>query len=339
MEVAVFTYTKQGCEVAKVISDKLKDCEIALYASKKFCEGEFKPIEKPSDLFYGELFSKSDALIFVGACGIAVREIAPHIKNKQTDPAVICIDVKAKFVIPLLSGHIGQANKLAGIIAEILGSVAVITTATDVNQKFAADFWAAENGYVIGNINAAKIVSAEILERDIPLCSEFPIVSELPNGIYAAECGDCGIYIGVKTVEPFTHTLRIIPPVLNVGIGCRKEIPSEKIEAAVNMVFEKYKLDKRAIRKMCSIDLKAQEKGLLEFSQSLNVPVSFYAAEELNLVSGNFEGSDFVKSVTGVDNVCERAAMLDADFLAVPKTVLDGVTIAVAIKNTEVCFE
>lgn len=339
MKIAIFTYTRQGAKLSCRLEQSLTECEIRKYAVKKFCESGFLPIEKPSESFYGEKFAEFDVLIFVGACQIAVREIAPHIKNKKTDPAVLCIDVSARFVIPILSGHIGGANKLANIIAEILGSTAVITTATDVNQRFAADCWAEENGYIIGDMNAAKAVSAEILEHNVPLLSEFPITSELPSGIFSSISGACGIYIGIKALSPFETTLNLIPRVLNVGIGCRKGISVEQIEFALNCVFIKNKIDKRAIKSFNSIDIKSHETGLSKLSQKYKVPIFFYGADELNRVSGDFDSSEFVKEITGVDNVCERAAMLNSDLLIVPKTPVDGVTIAVAIENTEVCFE
>ena len=87
-------------------------------------------------------FAQSDAIVFVGAVGIAVRAIAPHCRSKATDPAVVVLDECGRFAIPLLSGHLGGANDLARRLAKACGAVPVITTATDANGVFAVDEWA-----------------------------------------------------------------------------------------------------------------------------------------------------------------------------------------------------
>ncbi len=110
------------------------------------------------------VFRKDRVLVFVGACGIAVRAVAPFVRNKTEDPAVLVIDEKGAFCIPILSGHLGEANRYAVLAAEITGGIPVITTATDVNGMFAADVFAAENGMTISSIEAAKRFSAALLK-------------------------------------------------------------------------------------------------------------------------------------------------------------------------------
>ena len=123
-----------GCEVPSSLPAPLSgEPHIALYAPQRIAQPPFAPITKPFQEFYGELFQAHSALIFVGSVGIAVREIAPHVRSKATDPAVISLDEMGKFVIPILSGHIGGANALAARLADALGATPVITTATDIN--------------------------------------------------------------------------------------------------------------------------------------------------------------------------------------------------------------
>ena len=159
MNVAVFAYSRRGCETARRVLACFPDAICRAYTMERFLTESFLPLQKPSQPFYGGLFAWADAMIFVGSCGIAVREIAPHVKNKTADPAVLCLDERAGFVIPLLSGHIGGANALAAHLAAQLGAVPVITTATDVNRRFSVDAWAAEQGFAISDMKTAKAVS------------------------------------------------------------------------------------------------------------------------------------------------------------------------------------
>ena len=308
MRAALFAFSRGGCATARRVMAALPEATFVCYTMERFEEPDFLPLDKT---VYGASFSSMDALIFVAACGIAVREIAPYVKSKKTDPAVVCIDEAGRFVIPLLSGHIGGANALAERMAEKLGATAVVTTATDVRGKFSVDAWAARHGCAISDMGLAKAVSAAILERDVPLCSQYPLPSSLPAGTFAAEDGALGFFIGWRIKAPFSSTLRLIPRVLRVGV---------------------------AIRGVYSIDLKQDEAGLLTACEKNNWPVHFYTAQQLRDVAGNFTPSDFVRSVTGVDNVCERAALLDAEKLIVQKTARDGVTVAVAAEHWEVRF-
>ena len=148
-----------------------------IYAPERLAGEGIISVTPPLAEFAGPVFQASDVLIFVGACGIAVRAIAPHIHDKQTDPAVVSLDELGRFVIPLLSGHIGGANALAVRLAAALGATAVVTTATDVNGRFSVDTWAASQGLFIDDMRAAKAVSAAILEGPVPLVSDFPPVS------------------------------------------------------------------------------------------------------------------------------------------------------------------
>lgn len=338
MKVAVFAYSRQGCRTARRVMDFFAGHELQCYTMVRFAEPGFGAICRPSKSFYGSIFGEVDAMVFVGSVGIAVREIAPHVRDKSTDPAVVAIDELGKFAVPLLSGHIGGANDLALALAERLGATPVITTATDINHRFSVDAWAASNGYVIGSLGGAKAVSAAILEEDVPMHSDFPIVTGLPDGVILGESGDVGICISVYRNEPFLRTLRLVPQILHLGIGCRKGTGASAIWEAVDTVLKDNNIDPRAVKCAASIDLKAEEPGLLQFCEERKLPVSFYSAGELKAVPGDFIPSEFVQSITGVDNVCERSAMVGAEKLIVKKTAHNGVTVAVAAEHLEVRF-
>ena len=338
MIFSVFAYSRQGCKTARRVEALLSGEAVTKYTMEKFQQPDFLPLGKPSGEFYGQRFKSCDSLIFIGSCGIAVRQIAPHVRDKKTDPAVICIDELGKFVIPLLSGHIGGANELALRLAEGLSAVPVVTTATDINGKFSVDAWAARNGFAISSMKTAKAISAAILERTVPLCSDFPIKGSLPAGTAESREGDLGISLTFKTEEPFEETLRLIPRVLHLGIGCRRGTSEEAISRAVEQVLEDHKIDRGAICCAASIDLKANEQGLLDYCGHRQIPITFYTAEQLNAVPGSFTPSQFVNSVTGVDNVCERSSMVGAEKIIVRKTACNGVTVAVAEEYREVYF-
>ncbi len=340
MKIAVFAFSCQGLETAERVRAALTSQEdgCQVYAPERMAGEGVTPIKPPLAAFVGAIFPKEDALIFVGACGIAVRAIAPYVRDKQTDPAVISMDEQARFVIPLLSGHIGGANALAVRLAEALDATAAVTTATDVNGKFSVDAWAAERGLFIDDIKAAKVVSAAILEGPVPLVSDFPVVTELPSGVVRGESGAVGICIAWRRKAPFETTLTLVPKVICLGIGCRRGTSWSAIHAVVDQILEENGIHPAAVKSVASIDLKKDEPGLLAFCQRRGWPVKFYAAARLKAVKGEFTPSDFVKKTTGVDNVCERAAALGGGELIVKKTVRDGVTVAAAVEHWEVRF-
>ena len=281
----------------------------------------------------GKVFGESDALVFVGAVGIAVRSIAPHIASKATDPAVVVIDEAGRFVIPILSGHLGGANALALYLASITGGQAVITTATDVNGVFAFDDWARRMNCAVENTDLIREVSGTLLGGGIvPVWSDFEILGEVPSGVELssfaessvcvtirdevceasceAACADCRTDgLSAPIDKNSAGKLRIIPRVVCVGIGCRRGTPAEEIEDAIMATLRENGISPKALYALASIDLKAEEEGIKELARKYKVPFLTYSAEELREVPGEFTGSDFVKSVTGVDNVCERAAV------------------------------
>ena len=145
MKLAVFAFSRRGRDTARRCLAALagpRD-EYRAYASESWAGEGFSPIRPPLADFTAPVFAWADAMVFVGACGIAVRAIAPHVRDKGTDPAVLAVDELGQFVIPLLSGHIGGANRLAVRLAEAVGATAVVTTATDVNRRFSVDEWSA----------------------------------------------------------------------------------------------------------------------------------------------------------------------------------------------------
>ena len=160
VRAAVFAFSRRGMDVARQVMET--PAQWRAFAPTRMAEGEFAPIHPPLADFVGPVFRWTEVMIFVSSCGIAVRAIAPHVRDKTADPAVVAIDETARFVVSLLSGHIGGANRWASELAAHLEALPVVTTATDVNGRFAVDAWAAEQGLHLGSRVAAKAVSAAI---------------------------------------------------------------------------------------------------------------------------------------------------------------------------------
>ena len=293
MKTAVFAFTERGKVLARRVAAELSG-ETALFAPPRLAGKDFEAYTGALPDFVGSRFD-SDALVFVGAAGIALRAVAPHVASKKSDPAVLCMDEAGRFVIPLLSGHIGGANALARRLAAALDATPVITTATDVNGRFSVDAWATGHDMAITSMALAKRVSAEILVRDIPFWSDAEKPDRLADGLVWAECGELGVCVSIHGLKPFDETLLLVPRALQLGIGCRRGTPPEAVEAAIQKVF-----------------------------------IAFYSAEQLSAVPGCFSTSEFVRNTVGVDNVCERAAAASGGEIIVKKTAINGVTAAVA---------
>ena len=325
---AVLSFSERGAKLAQRIAEAMEEDWEA------FC---VQPRGNLSEVT-GQLFGECDALVFVGACGIAVRAIAPYVVSKTCDPAVLVIDERGQHVISLLSGHIGGANALTKHIASAVSAYPVITTATDGAGKFSCDAWAVTHDCAISSMAAAKDVSAAILTGDIPVTSEYPLPEELPSGLRRAEEGELGIYIGIHKNDPFDTTLRLIPRTVTLGIGCRKDIPQESVMAAVRSVLDEANIDLRSVGRIASIVNKKDEKGLLETARVIGAETVFFTADELNAVPGEFEESEFVRKTVGTGNVCERAAVLAGGELIIKKTAVNGVTVAASVQERRIEF-
>lgn len=351
MIVYVCSFTEQGLLCEKELSRRLPELSFVSWKSVrngKAVVQESCPAEEQSSCagkaakdFVGEAFRKHLPLIFVGATGIAVRMIAAYVKDKFLDSPVVVMDEKARFVIPLLSGHMGGANELAQLIAERLNSLPVITTASDVEGKFSVDVFAQRNGFSIVNREVVKEVTGKILSGSPAEVWIHPQVKYTTGGLppelllceedrssegqgRSSECGchptegQCyppemaDIIIlpeesGAGEAPYRNHGLVLRPRLYCLGIGCKRGKSFEELSAFLENHIPEHML--KNIYAIASIDLKKDEQGLMELAQYYHVPFLTYSAEELSELAGNFSESEFVKEKTGVSNVCERAAV------------------------------
>ena len=406
-------------------------------------------------------FVSCDLLVFVGACGIAVRKIAPFIKDKKSDPAVLVVDDMGGNVISLLSGHIGNANAWTCLVADGIGANPVITTASDCHGKIAIDMFAVNNGLVITDFTLAKDIESALLDGekirliidedcavklagDVPeefinieneisensretdnSCKNIldkvetekeeekpdkigikkekdkaekaasvkekdkaeksetvknkektekdeiekdkykPEKSEIRKIIFKKEENEANrtvstksminrianetnkftIRIGIKDSYSDLHEendeLMLVPRNIVLGVGCRRGKEKQEIVNMIRKFLRLNNISEKAIFTIASIDLKKDEEGLILAAEEFNAKTRFFSADELGKVESVSESSEFVKKITGVDNVCERAAILGSDFgrLICTKYKEDGVTVAAAIMERSISFE
>lgn len=335
--IALIAFTRAGCALGRTLAHDLGG---ALWTSERLSVPMGLPSCGDLQSWTGERFRDSESLIFISASGIAVRAIAPFVKDKFSDPAVVSVDEAGRFAVPLLSGHVGGANDLARRVAVLTGGQAAVSTATDVNGVFAVDQWAREQRLVLCERENAKAVSAALLEgKPVAVQSVCPISGAMPRGL-REEATELGIVIGPTAQEcPFPQTLHLIPRAITLGIGCRRGTEPARLETALEEFLDKSAIPAAAVRGLASIDLKQDEPGLLAFAEAHGWPITFFTAGELAMEQGDFPPSAFVERTTGVDNVCQRAAQRAGGTIVIPKTVCQGVTFAAAMGPVSLTWE
>lgn len=312
------------------------------------------------------VWPKFSALICIMATGIVVRQIAPHLSHKKDDPAVVVLDERGKFVISLVSGHLGGANRLARHVARLTGGQAVVTTATDVQNRPALDLIAREAGLEIENFEMLSRVARALLEEEplwiydpegrlrsylahepsINWLTQAPAVSPPSAAVPVQEnlegCSEApdyagghaenpGVWVSETLVPPSLKCLVLRPRNLVVGIGCNRGTPAGEILDLLREVFLREKLSAASIRNLSSIDLKADETGLLGAAAALQRPVYFYPREAVEKITVPNPSEQVARHI-GVSSVCEATALLSArsQTLIVPKQKTLNVTLAVA---------
>ncbi|MCK5099852.1 MAG: cobalamin biosynthesis protein, partial [Desulfobacteraceae bacterium] len=281
------------------------------------------------------VFNQFDAHIFIFSTGIAVRMIAPIIKTKTEDPAVVVLDDNACHAISLLSGHIGGANALAKKVGRITEAKPVITTATDVHNKPAIDIIALAKNIHIVNPDMIKKINMAILENKVVKIDDpFNILqNRIPN--YRNEQRNPDIICTDSELDVPRGTLVLNPPSLIAGIGCNRGTSIEEIETFLLETLKQNKLSLKSIWAFASIDAKHDETGLLELSKKYKTQFFFVDKQQLESVKEIKNPSKIVQKHMGVKSVCEAAAITAGKNakLIVQKQIKGNVTIAIARKK------
>ncbi len=348
MRCAVFAVTSRGVESAIHLKEGITPDTVDIFL--KAGREATVPVKRFSRLAdaVAETFQQYDALIFFMATGIAVRMIAPHLKSKLTDPAVLVADEQGRHVISLLSGHVGSGNDLTRRVAACLSAEPIVTTATDVNGLLAPDALAAELGLrpepkpMIQRMNGALLekkpiayavdealsrrdfFEAALRKRDIPFVRM--------SAVEALVAKELTVFITADNGLRSENLLCLVPRRLIAGMGCRRGISKDTLQAALSDACEQIGQELSAISMIASASVKKDEAGLLALASELGVEVRFFESETLQkkIEAYGLEESPFVRRQIGAGNVCEAAALccVEQGRIALPKTKWEKATVA-----------
>ena len=377
MKVSIISFTLKGIELSlkikKAFSGETEE-DLCLYTKcshaekslterklteKNLAESGLSYVEQPLTEWTGEQMKKRRSLLFIGACGIAVRAIAPFLTDKLNDVPVLVMDEQGRFVIPVLAGHVGGANELAVSLAERMGSTPVITTATDLNHCFAVDLFARRNAlHIVNKDGIAKVSSRILAGEEVTMAVEEGHLREeeaqtlrgrrgsrktnIPEGIRLVSTEAPVDVLVAPASYGHGRLLTLRPKEYVIGIGCKRGKAAEQIDHFVHRVLKESGISMEQVAAFASIDRKKDEEGILWMSSHYGIPFVTYSAEELQQVEGTFHASEFVKSQVGVDNVCERAALRFSGpdgILITGKQAEDGITAAIVKRRWSVSFD
>ena len=321
-KVSVLAITKNGI----IIGEKLKELfpNWDVFAPEKLSNknSEITWYSEATTNKIIELFKNSNALICLFSLGAVIRLIAPHLKDKKTDPAVIVIDDKTNFVISVLSGHIGGANELTQQIAEKLNALPVITTAADVNKTIAVDLVGKEFGWKIDDETTVTKISAHMVnEEPIGVYQQTgnkEWYKQLPKNVKIYDSLDelkksnskTHLIISDKIIEEDLSQESVIyrPESLVIGIGLHWDTTKDTIKEGIEFCLDKFNLSSKSIAKLVSIKKPEDVKGLIELGKEMKIPVEYVDREELaEIITPN--PSNTVKAFEGTASVSEAAAI------------------------------
>lgn len=321
--ISIISVTEKGDEIAYKLKENF-DSDIYLKSKLK----DFK-----LDNVTKECFKKYKAIVFLSSTGIAVRAISKYLKGKDVDPAVIVVDVCNNFTISLVSGHLGGANKLTYEISNVLGNIPVITTATDNMDLIAPDILAKNNNLIIEDLKKAKVIAGRLVNKETVYFKDDENKIDCPKGYIETEDVKDNIVWITNSLKEKDNVLKLIRKNIILGIGCRKDTDSKKLSDFVRNVLLENNLDKRSVKLIASIDVKKNEKAILDLAKELNSKLKFYTKEEIMTVEEKYEGSSFVKATVGVSCVSEPVVDLSGGEIIIEKIKNNGMTLTVGIEK------
>lgn len=305
--------SRRGASLARSLAAALPGDKTLCLERRLLNQGnEAEAFDLPLRPIIHRIFSQYQALVLFMPVGAAVRLLAPCLRDKHHDPAVVCVDDAGRFVVSLLSGHLGGADRLAEEVAGILGATPVITSASYVTGTLAVDLLGQEFGWqleaaplAITRASAAVVNGAPVgiyqeagepgwWLQDSPLPENITVYSSL-DALAASSCSVALIITdwlsptsreGVGYEESLEHKIAVFyrPRSLVVGMGCRRGVSAEELEGLLVDTFQKSNLSLDSLSCLATADLKKDEAGILALAEKYGVPVQCYSSEELNSI-------------------------------------------------------
>jgi cobalt-precorrin 5A hydrolase / precorrin-3B C17-methyltransferase len=276
-------------------------------------------------------WKECDGIVIFLATGAAVRLVAPLLDDKHHDPGVVCVDDAGRFAVALAGGHGGGANALARRVADTLGATPVVTTASDAVGAPALDLLGVELGFKIEDGSDLAAVGAALVSGEpVRLVSErrWPLGPLPENVVRAEEPESPVILISDRAVSVPRPAVVYRPPSLVVGVGCSRSAKAGEILDLLDRSLREVGLSKKSVASLASIEAKSDEAGLLEAAQKLDVPLRFYAAEELSAMEVP-NPSTVVESAVGTPSVAEASVLASGAELVAEKRKSRNATVAV----------
>ncbi|RXJ70129.1 cobalamin biosynthesis protein CbiG [Halarcobacter ebronensis] len=335
LNIAIVSINQPSLDSASKLLEYLSDFNVDIYGKKglKHNLKNFQSYEK-IDTVLENGWKKYDAIICILAMGIVVRKIAPLLKSKASDPAIIVMSMDLSKIVPLLSGHIGGANELSDLIASrIDGCLNFISTATDQTKTFAFDMFAKKNSLEIENLKClAKISNSLLNKKEIEVKTYENIFETISDKTNLKRVDQQSSELCVN-ITPFKDENLTLKPKVYLGIGCNRDTSLEEIEEAFTLFLDKYALKKEQIENIASFEAKSDEKGLLEFASKYNFSIKFFKKEQINSLEREFSPSQATKFFN-LKGVAEPSAILVSKYkeLILKKEVFNKkITIAGAV--------
>lgn len=347
-ELTVFSLTESGARLAVRLVEALGEGRVCLpdrLKSVPVPKGTVEYFERWDESFQ-QAFAGHSPIICIMAAGIVVRSLAPLVKSKLQDPAVVVLDEQGRFAISLLSGHWGGANRLAQKVATALGGQAVLTTATDVQGQPAVDMLARDMNAIIEPFDRLKLFNRLLAEKQtVFLYSRWPMQAEVVRAFSLPEwppdsVGFLEPALIIDHHKTFADRQRdlihIRPRNLYLGLGCRKGVSLEQVKKALVWVEDAFELDIKCAVGLATIDVKKDEPALKQLAAEMNLGLASFTRSEIESLEGAYQGSDWVMQKVGVGGVCEPAAILASrrGIILVPKQKVGPVTISVAMEKS-----